>query len=349
MLVSLCFLTVVFVFLTIAVFVSATQSSEIVVFSGRKEPLIKPVIQLFEKETGIKVILKTGKSAILGQQIMQEMSNPSADIYIAKESGSLEYLRLKGVFEQYKSQYTKEIPEKFKAGDGSWIGVSGRSRALIFNTSFVGRWEVPTTLTDLTNPKWKGKIAAVNMGNESFVAWISALRINLGDKKTKKFLKKLKKNDIQLLSKSHTDIRKAVGRGEYPMGLINHYYYHLQKHEIDPVYRNVDVVYLDQLTGQRGELINVSGAAIVKGAVHLKEAKRFIDFLVSSKAQELFAEVNFEYPLLPGVKTHPEVLEAIHCTEPSAIDCLNVMNVRLDQLGQEMDKTLELLENVNWH
>ena len=350
MLVSLCFLIVIFVFLTMAVCVAhAENTGQLIVFSGRKEPLIKPVIQLFEQETGIKVVLKTGKSAALGQQIIQEMPNPSADIYIAKESGSLEYLRLKGVFEQYESQYTKAIPEKFKARDGSWIGVSGRSRALMFNTSLVGRWEVPKTLTDLTNPKWKGKIAAVNMGNESFVAWVSALRINLGDKNAQEFLKKLKVNDVQLLSKSHTDIRKAVGRGEYPMGLINHYYYHLQKHETDPVYRNVDVVYLDQLTGQRGELVNVSGAAIVKGAVHLEKARQFIDFLVSPEAQQLFAEVNFEYPLLPGVKTHPEVLEAIHCTEPSAIDCLNVMNVRLDQLGQEMDKTLELLENVNWH
>jgi len=326
----------------------AGHAEELTIFSGRKEPLIKPVIELFEKKSGIKITLKTGKSTALGQQILQELPNPSADVYIAKESGSLEFLRLNGAFESHTSSSTEKIPGKFKAGDGSWIGVSGRSRAVIFNTTLIEEDDVPHTLNELLDPRWSGKIAAVNSGNESFVAWVSALRLNLGDEKAREVLETLKDNKINLLSHSHTDVRKAVGRGEYPMGLINHYYYHLQRREVDQTLRNVGIVYLDQEQGQRGELVNVSGVAIVKGAQNLDEARRFVDFLVSSHAQKLFAEVNFEYPLLDGVETHEEVLESVNCKKLSMLDCLNVMDVNLDQLGPQMDGTHQVLDEVGW-
>lgn len=329
--------------------VFAEKQNTLIVFSGRKEPLIKPVIDLFEKETGITVTLKTGDSTALGQQIIQEMPEPSADIFIAKESGSLEYLKTQGVFVPYQSDATAKIPDRFKDRDGAWIGASGRSRAVIYNKSLVDEAAVPRTLAELSDPKWKGKIAAVTMGNESLVAWVSALNLYLGNERTEDILTKLKNNDIQLISKSHTDIRKAVGRGEYPLGLINHYYYHLQKHEMDKAYTNVGIVYLDQADGQRGELVNVSGAAIVKNAKNTEAAQKFIDFIVSPLAQKLFAEVNFEYPLLPSVQTHPEVLAAINCEVPSVIKCLNVMNVNLDQLGSKWTNTLKLLEKINWN
>jgi iron(III) transport system substrate-binding protein len=114
------------------------------------------------------------------------------------------------------------------------------------------------------------------------------------------------------------------------------------------MYSQVGIVYLDQKPSERGELVNVAGAAIVKGALHLEQARKFMDFLVSPAAQKLFAEVNFEYPLLPGVETHPDVLQAMNCLKPTVMDCLNIMDIHLDQLGPEMDKTTELLENVGW-
>ncbi|VAX35648.1 Ferric iron ABC transporter, iron-binding protein [hydrothermal vent metagenome] len=342
------FRVIIFLSLCWMIVIGNANANELVVFSGRKEPLIRPVIDLFEKEFGIKVILKTGKSAALGQQILQELPSPSADIYIAKESGSLEYLRIKGAFEIYKNNLIENIPEKFRARDGSWVGVSGRSRALLINTELINREAAPKTLIDLLDPKWKGKIAAVNMSNESLVAWVSGLCIALGNMETERILKGLKSNQIQLITKSHTDIRKAVARGEFSMGLINHYYYHLQKKDADSDLRYVDIIYLDQGPGQRGELVNVSGAAIVKGAKNRENAKKFMNFLVSELAQKLFAGVNFEYPLLPSVATNPDVLSSMHCEGPSAIECLRVMDVNLDELGAQLDSTMELLERIDW-
>ncbi len=329
---------------------TSTAVADLTVFSGRKEPLIKPVIEAFTAETGIEVRLKTGKSTALGQQILQEQPRPTADIYIAKESGSLEYLRGKGAFETYESRETKRIPERFKARDGSWIGVSGRSRALIYNKDLIDASDLPQSIEELSDRKYRGQIAAVNAGNESFIAWISGLRLHMGDEAVAAWLKAMKKNKIQLLSSSHTDIRKAVGRAEYPMGLINHYYYHLQKREADEELTNVGVVYLDQKDDQRGELVNVSGAAIVKGTANMTQARQFIDFLASPKAQDLFANANFEFPLIADVEVNPEVVAAMGC-EPGtpALDCLHVMDVHLDEFGSQMKTTLEILDEVDWY
>ena len=113
--------------------------------------------------------------------------------------------------------------------------------------------------------------------------------------------------------------------------------------------RSVGIVYLDQGEGGRGELVNVSGAAIIKGAKNLINAQKFIDFLVSPEAQKIFADVNFEYPLRPNIPTHPQVLEALECQQLSALECIKVMDVSLDELGAELEKTQELLERVEWH
>jgi len=330
----------------------AQATGKLVIFSGRREPLITPVLDLFQQKTGIEITLKTGSATALAQQILQELPNPSADLFISNDSGTLEFLRLKGALQPYLSEAVRRIPERFRARDGSWLGVSGRSRAIIYNMKLVKPEELPTTVFDLINPKWQGKIAATNAGNESFVSWVSALRLTLGDELVKTFLLKLKENKIALLGSSHTDVRKAVGRGEFALGLINHYYYHLQLREPDPVVRNVGILYHDQGPFQLGTFVNAAGAAIIKNAKNLREAQQFLDFLASPEAQKLFAELNFEYPLLPGVESQPEVLlsvqQATGCDEPTPLNCLRQMPIPLDRLGSELEKTQDLLEEVGW-
>jgi iron(III) transport system substrate-binding protein len=332
-----------------------TQSpGELVIFSGRREPLLTPVLELFQQQTGIRVTVKFGSATALTQEILQllETRRSVPDVFVSNDSGTLEFLRLKDALQPYTSAQISAIPESFRAHDGSWLGVSGRSRAIIYNKNLVKAEELPTTVFDFIHPQWKGKIAATNAGNESFVAWVSALRLVLGDELVKTFLEKLKANEIALLSNSHTDIRKAVGRGEFALGLINHYYYHLQVQEPDPALRDVAILYHDQGPFHIGTLVNAAGAAVVKGAPHLANAQRFLDFLASTEAQKLFAELNFEYPLLPAVATRPEVLEAVQqatgCSDSHVLNCLKQLPVPLDELGKELEATQELLEEVDW-
>ena len=326
---------------------------KLVIYSGRKAPLINRVLDLYELKTGVRIILKSGKSAALGQQILHEQSKPVADVYLANDAGSLEFLRRKGILLPLTEEAVEAIPSSFRAEDGSWIGLSGRARAILYNKSLVKESEVPRSVFALTDSRWKGKIAATDAGNESFTAWVSALRLTIGEEKVKQLLQDLKNNEIQLISSSHTDVRKAVGRGEFPIGLINHYYYHLQRHEPRAELANVGIVYPDQSEEEIGTLVNVAGVAVLKGAPHLESATGFVSFLLSTTAQRLFAEKNFEFPLMSDVPTHSEVqaelVSSSNCQEPSLLDCLKLFPVRLDQLGAEMQRTQTLLDEVNWY
>jgi len=333
---------------------NARSSGELLVFSGRKEPLLAPVLRLFRERTGVRVTVKFGKATALAQEILQlqQLGREVPDVFVSNDAGTLEFLRLKGGLRPYLSEGIERIPEPYRARDGSWLGVSARSRAVLYNRALVSPEELPTTVFDLIHPRWEGRIVATNAGNESFVAWVTALRLTLGDELVRVFLEKLKENGIALISNSHTDVRKAVGRGEFAVGLINHYYYHFQRNEPDPALRDVGILYHDQGPFQMGTFLNAAGAGIVRGAPHREEAERFLDFLASPEAQQLFAELNFEYPLLPGVPAHPdveaEVREATGCRSATILECLKALPVPLDALGPELEATQRLLEEVDW-
>lgn len=310
----------------------AQPSGELVIYSGRSEPLIVPLIQLFQQQTGIRVTLQSGAATALANLVLQEQPHPRADLFIANDAGTLEFLKLKDALQPYISEQIRKIPEQFRARDGSWLGVSGRSRVIMYNTKLLRPEELPKSVFELGDPRWKNKMAMATTRNESVIAWVTALRLVKGDAFTKEYLLKLKANGIVTLN-GHTDVRKAVGRGEFALGLVNHYYYHLELRDGSPV----GVIYPDQGPTDIGVLVNVAGTAIIKNAKHVREAQRFLDFLAAPEAQKLFAELNFEYPLLPGVPTAPGV---------RLLETIKLMPVRLDELGKELEKTLKLLDEV---
>ena len=327
---------------------TAQSPGELVIFSGRREPLLTPVLQLFQQQTGVQMTVKFGPTTALAQEILQlqETGRPVPDVFIANDAGTLEFLqRTRGAFQPYTSLQITTMPERFRASDGSWIGVSGRSRVIIYNKDLVKPEELPTTAFALIDPKWRGKIAVSSASDtDGFVPWVSALRLALGDELTKAFLLKLKENQITILAEQ-TDIRKAVGRGEFALGLINNYYVYLQRQESDPAVRNVGILYHDQGPFQLGTLVNATGAAIVKGAKDLQNAQRFLDLLVSEPAQKLFAELNYEYPLLPGVPIQSDVREEL----PSGgFEGLRQLPISPMDLGKELEATQQLLEEVGW-
>jgi iron(III) transport system substrate-binding protein len=131
----------------------------------------------------------------------------------------------------------------------------------------------------------------------------------------------------------HTDVRKAVGTGEFKLGLVNHYYFHLQLAEGS----NVGVIYPDQDDGQIGLFTNATAAAVVRGGNNSTAAQAFLDFLVSAKGQKLFAEQNYEYPLLPGVALKDNV---------QPLDGYRFADVDVVQAALDFDATFDLMEKV---
>ncbi|HXF86371.1 MAG TPA: extracellular solute-binding protein [Anaerolineales bacterium] len=311
----------------------AEVSGDLVIYSGRSEPLIQPVIDAFKvKYPNVNVLLKAGSNSELANALIEEQANPQADVFITTELFTIQSLAAEGIFQSYVPAGAEQLPAEFLGSDHLWTGLTRRARVIMYNKDLVAEEELPTSIFDLTDPKWKGQIAAAGSTNGSMQAQIAAMRQLLGEEKTEEWLHGLIANEVTFFG-GHTDVRKAVGAGEFKLGLVNHYYYHLQLAEGS----NVGVVYPDQGEGQIGLITNATAAAIVNGAPHPTTAQAFLDFLVSAEGQKLFAEQNYEYPLLPGVPLREGVLP---------LENFRLANVDVVKAALDFDATFDLMERV---
>lgn len=312
----------------------AAVSGDLVIYSGRSEPLIQPVLDAFKaKYLNVEVLLKAGSNSALANALIEEQANPQADVFITTELFTVQSLSQEGVFQGYRPAGADQIPAAFLGPDDSWVGLTRRARVIMYNTDLVTPEELPHSIFDLTDPKWKGKIAAAGSTNGSMQAQIAAMRQLLGEAETEAWLQGLLDNEVTFFG-GHTDVRNAVGAGEFSLGLVNHYYYHLQQAEGSPV----GVIYPDQAEGEMGLITNATAAAIVKDAHNLTAAQAFVDFLLSTEGQKLFADLNYEYPLLPGVALREGV---------QPLEGFRLADVDVSQAALESDATFDLLEKLS--
>lgn len=310
------------------------ETKDLVIYSGRNEAQIKPVVDLFKtKHPEINVVVKAASSAELANLVLEEKSKPKADIYWSNDAGALERLRMEKAFQSYTSENLKLVPEQWKSTDNTWYGITVRVRAIMYNKNLVKESEVPKTTKELADPKWKGQVGMVHGGAEAMMANVTALRITEGDAATEKFLKDLLANDVKLF-KGHGDVRQAVGRGELKLGWVNHYYFYQQLREKEN--NNVGLIYPDQESG--GTTVNVSGMAIIGSAPNVKNAKAFMDFMLTKEAQEVFAGHNVEFPIRSDV--------AHKTNEP--LSSIKLKNIKIGTFGAEWDKTSRLIDSVGF-
>lgn len=312
---------------------AALVEGDLVIYSGRSEQLIQPVLDAFQaKYPNVKILLKSGQNSALANALIEEQSNPQADVFITTEIFTVQSMYQQGIFQSYRPAAADQLPAEFVGPEDSWVGITRRARVIMYNTELVSAEEAPTSIFDLTDPKWKGQIAAAGSTNGGMQAQIAAMSQLLGGQATQEWLTGLIANEVTFFG-GHTDVRKAVGAGEFKIGLVNHYYYYLQRAEGSPV----GVVYPDQGDGQIGLITNATAAGIVKGAKNTPAAQAFIDFLLSPEGQKLFAELNYEYPLIPGVALRPEV---------QSLDDFRLADVNVADAALNLDATLNLIETV---
>ena len=310
-------------------------NEKLVVYSGREEELVEPLFDRFEQETGIDVQVRYGDSAELAATIAEEGDNSPADVFFAQDPGSLGAVEREGLLAKLPQAALNRVPARFRDPNGHWVGTSGRSRVIAYNTDALSEDEVPDSVFALTDPKWKGKIG-IAPTNASFQAFVSAMLLQFGEERTRDWLNGLKANDPKLYEKN-TPVVEAVGSGEIELGLVNHYYLYLVKEE------NPDAAVANHfLTGEDpGALVSVAGAAILETADHAGAARRFVEFLLSEPSQRFYVDEaeEAEYPLVSGI-------EAKSGLPP--LDSLQGPQIALDDLGPELEKTLELLNEVGF-
>lgn len=311
-----------------------TLSGKLIVYSGRSELLIQPVIAAFqEKYPQLEVLLKSGSNSQLANTLLEEKTNPQADVFITTEVFTAHALSREGIFQSYEPVGYQNLPDAYKAEDASWVGLTQRMRVIMYNKDMVSQEELPASMFDLTDPKWKGQIAAAGSTNASMQAQIASMIQLVGQEQTEAWLTGLMENEVTFFG-GHSDVRKAVGAGEFKLGLVNHYYYYLQLAEGS----NVGIIYPDQSPGEMGIISNATTAAIINGSKNPNAARAFLDFLVSEEGQKFFAEGNYEYPLLTGVALHPDL---------ESTDDLSMANIELTQVVNYFDVTFDLIDMAN--
>jgi len=311
----------------------AGVSGDLIIYSGRTEALIQPVVDAFKaKHPEVNVLLKAGSNSELANALIEEKANPQADIFITTELFTVQSLVGQDVFQSYLPTGADQLPAEFIGTDNAWTGLTRRVRVIMYNKDLVSEDELPTSIFDLTNPKWQGQIAAAGSTNGGMQAQVAAMRQLLGEEATEEWLNGLIANGVTFFG-GHTDVRKAVGAGEFKIGLVNHYYFYLQQAEGS----NVGIIFPDQGDGQVGLFSNATAAALVKGGKNPAAAAAFLDFLVSADGQKLFAEQNYEYPLLPGVALKDGV---------QPLDSFRLADVDVVKAALDFDATFDLIEKV---
>lgn len=303
------------------------DGEELVVYSGREEALIKPFLDEFEERDGIDVKARYGETPDTVNTVLEEGDDTRADVVVLQNAAGIEKLRSERLLQPYRG--LAKTPARFRARDNAWTGLSGRARVLITRQG----GEAPRSVFELTQPRWKGEVAAPKPSNVSFRDWVSAIRLERGDAFARTYLEGLKENGLEVLS-DHEQVAKAVGEEEFEVGLVNHYYVELAKREGS----KVRSVYTDQESVGFGVVFNVASAGITRSAGNVEGARKLMDYLLEPSVQRRFARLNFEYPLLPGLDAAPGV---------RPLRDTRLTDVSLQDLGAAADDTDRLLREVD--
>jgi len=311
------------------------QSDTLTVYSGREEELVAPLFERFEQETGIDVEVRYADSAELAATIAEEGDNSPADVFFAQDPGSLGSVAEQ--LAELPEDVLERVDERFRDDDGRWVGTSGRARVIVFNTDELSESEVPDSVFDLTDPKWKGKIG-IAPTNASFQAFVTAMRLDVGDDRTREWLEDVKANDPKFYEKN-TPVVEATASGEIEVGLVNHYYLYLVKEEQPDA--PIENKYLPG--DDPGALVSVAGAGVLEGAEHEDAAERFVEFLLADEQQRFYTDEaeEAEIPLVDGISPKEGVptLDELSGRGP---------DVDLSSFGAELETTLELLNETGY-
>jgi len=306
---------------------AGAEPATITIYSGRGESLVGELFERAEAETGVKVSIQYGDTPEMVTRMLSEGAETPADLIFAQDSGHLGALAARDALAPLPRDLLAQVDGRFQDPDGRWIGTSGRMRVLVHSAE-VDVADLPVSLKDLADPKWKGKLGWAP-GNGSFQAHVSALRSIWGEEETKAWLKAVEANEPTRYPKNSPQVAAAAD-GAIQIGWVNHYYWQRTKPETAANYRF-------PTGGDAGNVMMLAGVGVSAHSPNQEAALKVAEWLVSEGVQSYFAMETFEYPTRPGVKTHPDVpaLEADTLAEvdQKALADLGPTRAMLQELG----------------
>jgi len=291
--------------LMMSVAAGSSFAADLTVYSARKEHLIKPLFDAYTARTGVDIEYITDKAGPLLQRIKAEGKNTRADLLITVDAGNLWHAANEGVLQPVDSRVlTANVPSNLRDAQGRWFGLSLRARTIVYNTDKVKPGEL-STYAALGDDTWKGRLllrTSKKVYNQSLVAMMIA---EYGAEKTEQIVESWVNNLAAAPFSNDTKTMQAIAAGQGDVGIVNTYYYGRLKKK-DPSLP-LALFWPNQGIAGSGVHVNVSGAGVTKHARHPEAAIAFIEWLSSADAQNLFADINQEYPVNPTVEPSAEV------------------------------------------
>jgi iron(III) transport system substrate-binding protein len=311
---------------------ASLTNQTVVVYVSEDQIFAAPILEDFQKETGIKVkaVYDTEESKSTGvmNRLIAEKNNPQADVYWANEVVRAEVLKQKGISVGYASSNAAEIPAAFKDAEGYWTGFSARARVFMVKKGLTGK---PSSVNAYTDARWKGRAVIANPVFGTTTDYMAALFLLWGEGRGQTFMKQMKENGAKI-SSSNGESADLVASGEFDFSLVD---------SDDVVNRikqgkPVEMVVPDQGKDEIGSLILPNAVVLIKNSPHPEQARKLIDYLLSKETERklAFAECA-QIPLHPGVETPPEV---------PRLDKMKVMGVKYANLADKMQKIQPFLK-----
>ena len=325
----------------LAATIGLSATNEVNIYSHRHYDTDKQLYKMFEKDTGVKVNIVTAKADELIKKLELEGKNSPADILITSDAARLHLANEKGLLQKIDSNILNTtVPEKLRQKDGYWFALTKRARVIVYNKDKVKPSEL-STYEALTNPEFKGKVLirkSSNIYNQSLLASMIA---NDGEVKAKQWATGMVNNFARTPKGSDRDQMKAIAAGIGDVAVVNTYYVgkllNSKKTAEVMVGEKMGVFFPNQ--NGKGTHINISGAGVTKYSKNKENAVKLLEFLVSPKAQSMFAEANYEYPVNKNVKPSA-LLTSWGTFKEDSLD--------LEQLGIHNAQAVKIFNEVNW-
>jgi len=319
------------------IFTAPAFADELVVYSARKEHLIQPLFEAYTKQTGVEIKYITDKAGPLLQRLKAEVKNTPADLLITVDAGNLWHAASEGLLQPVDSEILQEnVPANLRDDQNRWFGLSLRARTIVYSTERV-QPEQLSTYAALGDDVWKGRLVlrtSQKVYNQSLVAMMIA---EYGEEKTERIVRSWVDNLATAPFSNDTRTMEAIVAGQGDVGIVNTYYYGRLLRENPDL--KLALFWPNQEQADSGVHVNVSGAGVTRHATNSEAAIRFLEWLSSEKAQNLFADANLEYPVNPRVAPNPEVA-AWGTFTPSPFNLI--------QAGERQGQAIRLMDRAGY-
>ncbi|MGV3552299.1 iron ABC transporter substrate-binding protein [Rhizobium sp.] len=274
----------------------AADPATITVYNAQHEGLAREWIDGFTRDTGIQVVVRNGGDMEFANQIVQEEDASPADVFLTENSPAMALVEHAGLFLKLDKDILDQVPAEFQPSSGEWVGIAARSTVLAYDKTKLTEDQLPRTMDELADPKWKGRWSASPSGAD-FQAIVAAYLTLKGENATKAWLAAMKENAV--FYKGNSTCMKAVNAGKVEAALIYHYYYFGDQAKTGENSANVALHYFKQQ--DPGAFVSISGGGVLSTAKHPKEAMAFLRWVTGKKGQEILKNgTSYEYVVGKG-------------------------------------------------